>query len=55
MKTRPVGTHAEAPVASVEDLGEDVLALASVAIARGRASLLRTLDGRTVKVTVESA
>lgn len=45
----------EAPVLSVEDLGEDVLVLASVAIDRGRASLLRSLNGRTVRVIVEAA
>jgi hypothetical protein len=40
---------------SIEDLGEDLVVLASVAIERGRASMLRTVNGVTVRVTVEAA
>jgi len=39
--------------ASVEDLGEDVVALAVAAEARGRASALRQVNGVLVRVIVE--
>jgi hypothetical protein len=38
---------------SIEDLGEDVLALAVAAEARGRASVLRQVNGILVRVIVE--
>ena len=41
--------------ASVEDLGEDVVALAVAAEARGRASVLRRVNGVVVRVIVEVA
>ena len=41
--------------ASVEDLGEDVVALAVAAEARGRASVLRRINGVLVRVIVEVA
>ncbi|HXQ75316.1 MAG TPA: hypothetical protein VN791_02380 [Acidimicrobiales bacterium] len=41
--------------ASVEDLGEDVVALAVAAEARGRASALRRVNGILVRVIVEVA
>ena len=41
--------------ASVEDLGEDVVALAVAAEARGRASVLRRVNGIVVRVVVEVA
>jgi hypothetical protein len=44
-------THDRA--ASVEDLGEDVVALAVAAEARGRASVLRRVNGVLVRVIVE--
>jgi hypothetical protein len=39
--------------ATVEDLGEDVVALAVAAEARGRASVLRRVNGVAVRVIVE--
>jgi hypothetical protein len=41
--------------ASVEDLGEDVVALAVAAEARGRAAVLRRVNGVLVRVIVEVA
>ncbi len=41
--------------ASVEDLGEDVVALAVAAEERGRASALRRVNGVLVRVIVEVA
>jgi hypothetical protein len=41
--------------ASAEDLGDDVRALAVVARASGRASVVRRVDGVLVRVTVEAA
>ncbi len=41
--------------ASVEDLGEDVVALAVAAEARGRASALRRVNGILVRIIVEVA
>ena len=41
--------------ASVEDLGEDIVALAVAAEARGRASVLRRVNGVVVRVIVEVA
>lgn len=41
--------------ATVEDLGEDVVALAVAAEARGRASVLRRVNGIVVRVVVEVA
>jgi hypothetical protein len=41
--------------ASVEDLGEDVVALAVAAEARGRAAVLRRVNGVVVRVIVEVA
>jgi hypothetical protein len=40
---------------SVEDLGEDVVALAVAAEARGRASALRRVNGVAVRIIVEVA
>ena len=40
---------------SAEDLGEDVLALASVAVERGKASVVRNVNGFVVRVIVEAA
>ena len=40
---------------TVEDLGEDVVALAVAAEARGRASVLRRVNGVLVRVIVEVA
>lgn len=40
---------------SAEDLGEDVAILAAVAAERGRASIVRSINGVTVRVTVEAA
>jgi len=40
--------------ASVEDLGEDVVALTVAAEARGRASVLRRVNGVLVRVIVEA-
>jgi hypothetical protein len=39
----------------VEDLGEDVLALAAAAETRGRASVLRRVNGIEVRLIVEVA
>jgi hypothetical protein len=39
--------------ATVEDLGEDVVALAVAAQSRGRASVLRQVNGVAVRVIVE--
>jgi hypothetical protein len=51
--------HAPAPrfdaANSAEDLGEDVLALASVAAERGKASMVRSVNGLVVRVIVEAA
>ena len=51
--------HAPAPrfdaASSAEDLGEDVLALASVAAERGKASMVRSVNGLVVRVIVEAA
>jgi hypothetical protein len=41
--------------ATVEDLGEDVVALTVAAEARGRASVLRRVNGVLVRVIVEVA
>jgi hypothetical protein len=49
----PTDTHLRE--ASVEDLGEDVVALAVAAEARGRASALRRINGVLVRVIVEVA
>jgi hypothetical protein len=38
-----------------EDIGEDVLVLAVIAAERGRASIVRRLNGVTFRVTVEAA
>ena len=40
---------------SAEDLGEDVLALAAVAAERGKASVVRNVNGLVVRVIVEAA
>ena len=40
---------------STEDLGEDVVALTVAARDRGRASVLRTVDGVLVRIVVELA
>jgi len=40
---------------SAEDLGEDVLALASVADSQRPASVLRRVNGRLVRLIVEAA
>jgi len=40
---------------SAEDLGEDVLALASVANSQRPASVLRRVNGRLVRLIVEAA
>jgi hypothetical protein len=40
---------------SAEDLGEDVAVLASIALERGRASMVRNVHGVTVRVIVEAA
>jgi hypothetical protein len=45
-------TTAERDV-TVEDLGEDVVALAAAAEARGRASALRRVNGVLVRIVVE--
>jgi hypothetical protein len=45
-------TTQDRPV-TVEDLGEDVVALAVAAEARGRASVLRRVNGVLVRVIVE--
>jgi hypothetical protein len=47
-------TTQDRPV-TVEDLGEDVLALAVAAEGRGRASVLRRVNGVLVRVIVEVA
>jgi hypothetical protein len=51
--------HAPAPRvdgdSTAEDLGEDVLALAWVAAERGKASVLRNVNGLVVRVIVEAA
>ena len=39
---------------SVEDLGEDVLALVAAAEARGRASMVRRVHGVAVRLVVET-
>jgi hypothetical protein len=48
-----IDTHDHAT--SAEDLGEDVIALAVAAEARGRASVLRRVNGLLVRVVVEVA
>jgi hypothetical protein len=45
-------TAPERPL-SVEDLGEDVVALTVAAETRGRASVLRRINGVLVRVVVE--
>jgi hypothetical protein len=40
---------------AAEDLGEDVLVLASVAATRGKASVVRNVNGVLVRVIVEAA
>lgn len=47
--------RAVAHEASVEDLGDDVRALAIVARSAGRASVVRRVDGVMVRVIVEAA
>jgi hypothetical protein len=41
------------PATSTEDLGEDVVALAAAAETRGRASVVRRVNGLLVRVIVE--
>ena len=43
------------PGVSAEDLGEDIMALASVVAEHGRASMVRRVNGIVVRVTVEAA
>jgi len=54
----PDGTPSGATVgvgpSSVEDLGEDVLALVAAAEARGRASMVRRVHGVAVRLVVET-
>jgi len=40
---------------STEDLGEDVVVLAAVAAERGRASVVRNVNGVVVRLIVEAA
>lgn len=46
--------RAERP-SNPEDLGEDVLVLVSLAIERGKASIVRRVNGVRVRMTVEAA
>jgi hypothetical protein len=52
---RPAARSCLTHDASAEDLGDDVRALAIVARASGRASVVRRVDGVLVRVTVEAA
>lgn len=50
---RPSNTEARGT--SVEDLGEDIVVLASIAAERGSASMVRSVNGKTFRVVVEAA
>ena len=55
MATTGTDQHRYEQDSSAEDLGEDVLALASVARAQRPASVLRRVNGRLVRLIVEAA